>query len=86
MRASQAMPTRSPSAKREAVGTQRVDDADDLVAGDDVGAVDGEVAFGDVEVGPAHPARRHPHPDLTRARDRGVALDHPQGVPAKGPG
>ena len=50
------------------VGAERVDDADHLVAGDDVGAMDGQVSFGDVEIGPAHAARRHLHPDLTRAR------------------
>ena len=55
-----------------------VDDADDLVAGHDVGAVGGQIALGEMEVGAADAADRDPHPDLTDSRNRGLAFDQRQ--------
>ena len=48
-------------------GAQLVDHADDLVTGRHIGATRGEIALGQVEVGPAHPAHRHPHAQLARS-------------------
>ena len=77
-----------PVARGEAraVRTEGLDDADHLVAGDDVGAVHGEVPFRDVEIGAAHAARRHPDENLAGTGNREVALDHPKRVAGDGAG
>ena len=65
--ASHAMPILSPTENRIAPGPQAVDDPDDLVARDHVGAVYGQVTLRHVQVGPTHPAHRHPHQYLSGA-------------------
>ena len=61
-----------PLADREAcrARTERVDRADDLVAGNDVGPARREVALGEVQVGAADAAHVDPHAQLARARAR----------------
>jgi hypothetical protein len=66
-----------------AVGTELVDDADDLVAWDDVWTVDREIALGDMEVGSAHAAGGHPDPDLARTGLGRRAFHHAQGLPVQ---
>ena len=80
-------------ARLEAGGTRpdRIDDADDLVTGNDAPTPRLDVALGEVEVGAAHAARRDADADLARsghrtrsadgnqraAGDRSRAIDHP---------
>ena len=69
---------RSPTPKRVACRADRVDDADDLVAGHDVGPPGRQVALGEVQVGAAHAAHRDADPDLARAGLRLGPLDERQ--------
>src|SRR5918994_2116209 len=55
-----------PRSEAAAPGADGIDGADDLVARHGRRAVRGEVALGQVEVGPAYAAGRYPHPDLAR--------------------
>ena len=52
--------------------------ADDLMAGSDLGSPGRQIAFGQVQVGATHPAARHGYPDLTGSGYRGRPLDPPQ--------
>jgi hypothetical protein len=60
--------------------TERVDDPDDLVPRHGAATAWEQIAFGQVQVGPADAARRDPHPDLTGLRSGRLAGDRAQGV------
>ena len=69
------MPTRSPSLKRVAAEPQTVDDADDLMPGNDVLHLRRQLAFDDVQVGAADAAGLDAHADLVRRRLRNGQID-----------
>src|SRR5205807_3293677 len=55
-----------------------VHDPDDLVTGNHAVAPGREVALGQVEIGPANPAHRHPDLDLSGPERSDLALDEAQ--------
>ena len=57
------------------LGSERVDDADDLVAGHDQGSSRRQVALGQVQVRAADPARAHPQAHLAGGGLGDLALD-----------
>jgi hypothetical protein len=69
-----------PFGQTVAPGAEEIDDPDDLVTGDNPRVCRCEVTFGEVEVGTAHPARRHPEANLTRSRGGDLSLDQHQRV------
>ena len=71
-------------AEADAVGSDVVDDPDHLMTGNDEMTFGGEISFGEVEVGAAHAAHRHPHSDLPASGDRTGATDALQGFRVDG--
>jgi hypothetical protein len=59
-----------PDVKRIDAVAQQIDAADDFVARHNGKPGIGQLAINDVQVGAAHPARRHPHSDFSSYRPR----------------
>src|SRR6266851_6053638 len=66
-----------PIPDREALGAraQSINRPDHLVARDDLRPVRGQVSLGQVQIGSAHAAHRHPEPYLTWPRRRRGTVD-----------
>jgi hypothetical protein len=61
--------------KASRLRTERVDDADDLMSGNDEWTTRREVALGEVEIGPADAARTDPQSKLPPTRVWNLALN-----------
>ena len=70
--------TRSPTSNRHEPAPNA--STTPTISGDDLWATCRQVALGDVQVGPAHPADRDPHSELARTWQRHRHLGERQGM------
>jgi hypothetical protein len=70
-----------PDAETFTLWAELLDDADDLVTGDDSRVLRLEVALADVQIRSANATRLHPHEDLAVTGNRHLHVGRSQGVP-----